>query len=400
MRKALKQPGSNLASYLYQQYADDEDLQGFVDSQNDAAQTYLDWFNSAALPYYPNLTGDLLNWVMKGLYGLDRTQLASPKTPASGMLDTVLLNTFTLNEYVASTQTFYSINDDVAKRILTWDFYKGDGKHFSVRWLKRRVMRFLAGTDGLDPRPYQVSADGTIVLNPNFQIGAESTGAIGVVFGAGTVTVSIDQSLLSLQLNLAPNILQLFKLAFEGGALELPLDYTYSVNIITNFVVVVRPTAVSSTGSAATQTTGAALAVALGGTGIYTYHWTWQVPGLASHAAVAATATGSLTAGSSALRAAAVVNTKSSADLITATNGSISIDSPNSAATTFTGTGLVFGSTVGGIAVVTVTDTVSGRVATATVLVTITRTIPAIISAEDGTPILLEDGSTLIIVES
>jgi hypothetical protein len=144
MRKALKQPGSNLASYLYQQYADDEDLQGFVDSQNDAAQTYLDWFNSAALPYYPNLTGDLLNWVMKGLYGLDRTQLASPKTPASGMLDTVLLNTFTLNEYVASTQTFYSINDDVAKRILTWDFYKGDGKHFSVRWLKRRVMRFLA----------------------------------------------------------------------------------------------------------------------------------------------------------------------------------------------------------------------------------------------------------------
>ena len=43
-----------------------------------------------------------------------------------------------------------AVTDDVFKRILTWHFYKGDGKNFSVRWLKRRIWRFLQGANGTD----------------------------------------------------------------------------------------------------------------------------------------------------------------------------------------------------------------------------------------------------------
>lgn len=397
MRTTLVEPGSNLGSYLYQQYSDDESLQGFVSAYNAAAQTTLDWFDQIKLPYYPGLSGDLLNWVVKGLYGLDRTQLASPRSPALGMLNTVMLNTFTLNEYVASTQTFYDITDDIFKRILTWDFYKADGKRFSVRWLKRRIMRFLAGTNGIDPQPYTVNDDGTVVLNPGFQVGTESTDAIGVVTAGQTLTVSIDQSLLSLRLDMAPNILQLFKLAFEGGALELPLDYTYVANIITNFVAAVRPNAVSSEGPQANQTTPAAVVVVLGGTGIYTYRWAWQTAGLAGAGTAGSMATGSLTAGSSSLRSVAIVNTASSANLLTDTGGSISIDSPTAVSTTFSAIGLSIGESVSGIAIVTVTDTVSGRTATATVFVSITRTGTSEFTTEDSSLFLTEDGGPVFV---
>lgn len=400
MRTALKTSDSNLGSYLYQEYSDDEDLQAFVAAQNEAAQTWLDRFNTIALPDYTQLSGDLLNWVVEGLYGLKRTQLASPLSPASGMLNTEVLNTAVLNAYVPSTQTFYDINDDVFKRILTWDFYKGDGKRFTTSWLKRRIIRFIVGTDGVDPQPVTVNDDGTTVLNPTFTVGVETTFAVGVIIVNGVVTVSIDQSTISLQTQLAPNILQLFKLAFEGGALDLPVEYTYAVNIIVNFVAVARPAAVSSTGPAATQTTPATTVVVLGGTGIYTYLWAWQQSGLAGSGAARSTATGSLTAGTNALSGVAAAASSATADLSGASAGAITIDAPTSVSTTFTAAGLAYGETRSGIAVCTVTDTVSGRTATATCAVSITRTGAAFMLSETGDPILLEDGVTPIILES
>lgn len=211
-------------SYLYTAFADDDDLQAFVAAYNLATQTFITWFGSVALPYYPGLSGDLLNWVALGLYGLERTSLASPASTALGPLNTVTLNTLVLNGYVPSTESVYNINDDILKRILTWDFFKGDGKRFCVRWLKRRVMRFLVGTNGIDPQPGQ----------PGFIVGTETTSAIGVAFSGGNeLTVTINQTLLSSQAPVDPAAITLFQLAFEGGYLDLPVQYTTLVVDVT-----------------------------------------------------------------------------------------------------------------------------------------------------------------------
>lgn len=252
---------TTLNAYLYKQYADDQDLQAFVTAYNAATQTYVDWFNEVGLPYYPGLSGDLLEWVAEGLYGLTKTQLASQATASTGAFNTTAINALAINDGVPTTQQFFTLTDDVFKRILTWHFYKGDGKRFSIRWLKRRIMRFLVGTNGIDPQPGQ----------PGFQVGTETTSSIGVVIASNTMTVSLDQSMLSLQAGVTPGILTLFKLAFEGGNLELPIGYTYVVNIITGFDALAIPNVLRSTGSQLTQTTGPTSVVALGGTGLYAY---------------------------------------------------------------------------------------------------------------------------------
>lgn len=338
---------TTLPSYAYRQYLDDDDIQAFVVAQNAATQTYIDWFNQVFLPYYPGLTGPLLDWVVEGLYGLTRTQLASPTSAAKGMYNTVPYNTLVYNGYAPSTQTFYDTTDDLFQRILTWDFFKGDGKRFSTRWLKRRIMRFLVGTNGIDPQPDQTG----------FTVGAETTSAIGVHIASGTLTVSIDQTLLSFQADIDPTILTLFQLAFQGGNLDLPVAYAYAVNIVTGFDALARPNNLVSDGPAFSQTTGITGVVALGGTGIYTYAWTWQSGG-----------TG------------------------------ITINSPASPNTSFTAAGLVWGETVTGIARCTVTDTVSSLTAIATCGVTLICEMPSQILIEGGmTPLLTEGGSVLVV---
>lgn len=312
-----------IPAYLYQQYNDDDDVRAFVDAFNEASQQQLDDFNALNLPYYPGLTGDLLNWVAEGLYGLTRTALETPPTAALGPLNTQPLNTAALNSYVAPTQTYYSLTDDVFQRILTWDFFKGDGKRFCMRWLKRRIMRFLVGANGVDPEPW----------NPGFVIGPEDTSAISVQVASSVLTVTINQALISSQVQLVPNILTLFQLAFEGGQLELPAQYTsYVVNIETTLTVTVSPLSESAVGSGATLTTGTATVTVAGGSGDYTYAWTFSSGG-----------TG------------------------------ISINSSSAAATSFTAAGLTSGEGVSGTALCTVTDTITSNTATASVSVSLER---------------------------
>lgn len=343
---------TTIPSYLYMQYADDDDLQAFVQAYNDAAQTYVDWFVTAGLPFYPNLSGDLLVWVALGLYGQPKTQLSTAATAIGGPLDTETLDALPLDKFIPSTQTFYNLTDDVFKRILTWNFYKGDGKRFSITWLKRRVMRFLVGTNGIDPQPW----------NPGFTLGAETTAPIGVAIASHVVTVSIDQTLLSLITNVPANVLSLFKLAFQGGNLDLPAVYTYVCNIITGFDAVCRPNAISSESVATSQTTLPVTVTALGGTGNYTYAWTWPLfdPGA-------------------------------------------NINSPSSASTTFTAPTLGRGQTIQGTARCTVTDTVSSLTASANCLVTFTCDAPSILVIEgggDNGSLLIESGDSPLIRET
>lgn len=142
-----------LPSYLYQQYQDDDDLQAFVTAFNGLAQQYVDWLNSTPLPVYtsPAITGDLLDWVAKGLYGVDRPILGSGDDRSVGALNTYAVNGLGFNvRRIIDNRVFTPVTDDIFKRVLTWKLYKGDGKVMNVMWLKRRVYRFLMGADGTD----------------------------------------------------------------------------------------------------------------------------------------------------------------------------------------------------------------------------------------------------------
>lgn len=160
-----------IKSYLYTQYQSDDDLQAFVYAYNTMAQQYVSWFNDVGLPVYtgPLIVGDLLDWVAVGLYGVKRPVLSSGQLRNIGPLNTWALNTIAFNESeVVGEQTFVPVNDDIYKRVLTWKLYKGDGKVINIRWLKRRVLRFLLGVDGTD-------------------VNAGDTTGIGVTFSSDTI---------------------------------------------------------------------------------------------------------------------------------------------------------------------------------------------------------------------
>jgi hypothetical protein len=79
-----------IPSYLYQQYTDDDDCQGFVDSQNIQQQNFVDTFNALNLPIYtgPIVSDKLLDWVARGLYGITRPSLGSGVPSLMGPLNT------------------------------------------------------------------------------------------------------------------------------------------------------------------------------------------------------------------------------------------------------------------------------------------------------------------------
>lgn len=169
-----------IPSYLYQEYSDDDDLQGFVESQNQCQQDYVDTFNALNLPIYTQypVEGLLLDWVGAGLYGMNRPALSTGQPVLMGPLNTWGPNWIFPNWGVppADVQIEFGLNmleqlsvgdiiatdDDLYRRILTWHFYKGDGKYFNIRWLKRRVWRFLFGANGKAPD----FVDSTTLLPP------------------------------------------------------------------------------------------------------------------------------------------------------------------------------------------------------------------------------------------
>lgn len=178
-----------IPSYLYQQYADDADLQALVTAYNTLAQQYLDWFNTVPLPVYTSeqLTGEmaapipggsplafpfsvgglgnflqnpgtgsateggLLDWVAQGLYGYPRPVLSQTTYTSRGGFNTTPFNTALFGGFTRTpVGKYYIVNDDIYKRCLTWNFFKDDTLQFSSRWLKRRVARFLQGVNGVN----------------------------------------------------------------------------------------------------------------------------------------------------------------------------------------------------------------------------------------------------------
>lgn len=142
-----------LQAYLYWQYSDDDDLQAFVAAFNTITQAYLNWFLQLGLPVYTLLNNTYLDWVGRGVYGVERPVLGTALEQFIGPLDTWALNSWPLAEgrEVVSNASYSAVDDDTYKRVITWGYYKADGRYIGIQWLKRRVVRFLAGLCGTDP---------------------------------------------------------------------------------------------------------------------------------------------------------------------------------------------------------------------------------------------------------
>ena len=188
-------------SYLYQQYSDDDALQAFVQAYNQYQQSYLDTFNSLNLPIYTMLSGALLDWVGAGVYGYPRPTLPASAAVSIGPYATeIFAQKNTMYAYQNTTPgTVYTTSDDIYQRLLTWHFYKGDGKIFSIKWLKKRVMRFLIGANGTAP-----------LLDYTYPVSIVQSGY------SMTITVPIYPAAAYLAV------------AVASGAAELPPQYSYS----------------------------------------------------------------------------------------------------------------------------------------------------------------------------
>jgi len=348
-----------IPSYLYQEYTDDDDLQGYVAAQNEMQQNYVDTFNALNLPIYPGpiVSGKLLDWVGRGVYGMQRPALSSgikvlfgplntwgpnwvttdvqwqgpydvknnnpdltkitiasdwmfwtAVTPTLGGTQALTVNLpglpigtiihdrdefrYFADPYPnwevtsgAAVQTRFALNeivrigpedavltsDDVYRRILTWHFYKGDGNYLSIRWLKRRVWRFIYGKNGWGPSyafdpllgaPHSDYADpDDVFISDTKQIsitlGVENSVCIRFVLGKRTVTGGLimnefgcngfgpsvgaltpDNKVMPLNdlesiHEIYPQLplMKVFKEAIDCGVLEIPYQFKPTVHI-------------------------------------------------------------------------------------------------------------------------------------------------------------------------
>jgi hypothetical protein len=242
----MDSPGilKTLLAYLYWEYSDDDALQAFIASENELSQAMLDWFNTIDLPVYtsPTIGGPLLDWVGAGLYGLPRPVIHCAVAPKFlGAFGTIFFGyrlAFGQISRVGPT-VYYATTDDIYKRILTWHFFKGDGKVFTEHWLKRRVMRFLIGVNGTAPRIDwcgQISirtggGQATIMILQYLLIPYSGSifGTRGCAFGTATAFGTVKSKTKILGSPFAEAIV--FKAAVDAGVLELPFQYRWSVFI-------------------------------------------------------------------------------------------------------------------------------------------------------------------------
>lgn len=143
-----------IPSYLYWQYSDDQDLQAFAASFNSLTQGYLDWFNNTPLGLYtsPSINGPLLDWIGRGVYDIPRPVLSTQTTSIIAGYNEIPYNSllpYNGLEYLSSGGASLA-SDDIYKRVMTWNLYRGDGQMFTMGWLKNRVNRFINGANGSD----------------------------------------------------------------------------------------------------------------------------------------------------------------------------------------------------------------------------------------------------------
>jgi hypothetical protein len=233
-----------IKSYLYWQFRDDDNLQALVDSQNEEAQRFIDWFLSLNLPIYTRdpVAGALLDWVAEGLYGLPRPVLSRTDSSAAGAnrgpYNTWMYNTLALNSSRGRARNVAErASDDIYRRVLTWHFFKGDGRAFAVRYLKRRIQRFLTCPNGIDlgvDQTYRTSITFGLCCQVNITLrrfmARVRRAAIYNTFQFNTTSynnLEVEVTVLGDQLDLARQL----KEAIDQGFLELPFQYTFLLKV-------------------------------------------------------------------------------------------------------------------------------------------------------------------------
>lgn len=194
-----------IKSYPYVQFADDENITAWFDAYNTYAQQYLDWFNNTPLAVYTRseISGALLDWVANGIYGCYRTPIAFGNSRSIGPLNTYTPNYIPFNQgKELSDVTSFTMTDDIFKRVITWNFYKGDGVQVSIPWLKKRAARFM-------DVPYK---------------------NILVDIGSGNV---INLTVVGADFE----IFSYFKSVMELKLINLPISYSFSVTLINSEVL-------------------------------------------------------------------------------------------------------------------------------------------------------------------
>lgn len=197
-----------IPAYLYVNYQDDDRVGAFFVAYNLIAQGYVDWFNALNFPIYTQapVSGTLLDWVGQCVYGMLRPGIQSGQAVSQqGPVNTVVANSLWVNGWVSGTaEAFQLASDDYYRRALTWQFYKGDGKISNPRWLKRRINRFLTGLDGKD-----------VTNDTTFNVSVDFTGYKEWEITLPDVPAS-----------------HVFKAMVENGALELPIQISWTVTIV------------------------------------------------------------------------------------------------------------------------------------------------------------------------
>lgn len=146
-----------IPAYPYQQYSSDENVSAYFTAYNELSQQNFDSINSVQLPIYLNQNGALLDWAVAGIYGIIRQPLSSGTQRPEGPYNTYEMNVQRLEQYkLVTSSSTYNPTDIIFQRITQWNTFKGDGYQFTIRWLKRRVQRFLSGNIFPD-QTYQIS---------------------------------------------------------------------------------------------------------------------------------------------------------------------------------------------------------------------------------------------------
>lgn len=230
---------ATIPAYLYQQYADDQDLPAFFNAYNTLTQIYVGWFATAELPVYTQaqIQGGLLDWVAAGVYGMQRPALSSGKFRSKGEYNTFVYNGWPLNRFRILGPSHIDVTtDDIFKRIMTWNYYKGDGNRFNVRFLKRRVMRFLLGANGTAPNIDQTYAVSVTFSgsNVNIKLSAGSRKILGGAIYNRFTFNGFAFNTLRTQFVPGPTPLPfegVLRDAINTGALQLPFQYTFTITV-------------------------------------------------------------------------------------------------------------------------------------------------------------------------
>ena len=200
-----------IAAYPFTGFQDDDDIQAFFMATNAQNQQYVDFFNEYNMAVYTadNISGSLLDWIAGGVYGMTRPIFPLTAATIVGPYNTAIYNTIAYDYGKSSgSATFYYVNDDIFKRCITWNFYKGDGKQINVEWLKRRTLRWLLGANGSDvniDQTYGVSI--TFPTATSVDINIENSSSYGVIANA-------------------------FQSAINAQVLQTPTQLTFGVNLL------------------------------------------------------------------------------------------------------------------------------------------------------------------------